>query len=523
MRMRHVIICGGLLGFAAASWATGCTYYVDDYYTPLTKLPDGGTSTTSSSSSSGGTGGDDGGPPPGCIPSENVDAVSDTCGVFVSSSQGDDGNAGSKATPLKTIGAALALAKGKPVYVCGESFAESVSVSADATLYGGLDCANGWVYDAAKKTQVNASADAVALTISKATTNVQVFDFAITSATAAKDGGSSIAVLVAQAAASFTRCDVVAGDGKAGAPGAAFASAAQAGSTGNKGNDACSASFVVPGLEVTNACSDGQSISGQGGNGSTNSGGPGGAGSPGAAMNGGVGQDLNNPVCTDGTKGDDGAAGNPGLGATGLGTIAANGYTGVSGGEGTPGHVAQGGGGGGGSKGETTASVCPMGKGGGASGGSGGSGGCGGQGGKGGAFGGASLALVSIDATLSFTSVTLKAGNGGNGGDGGNGQSGGDGGTPGPGGTGSGALKPGCAGGVGGKGGSGGKGGGGTGGHSIAIAFTGKAPPMSGWTATQGKPGSGGVGDNANGNAGGGQGGLACTSLDFANPTSCTK
>ena len=60
-------------------------------------------------------------------------------------------------------------------------------------------------------------------------------------------------------------------------------------------------------------------------------------------------------------------------------------------------------------------------------------------------------------------------------------------------------LSVGCDGGLGGAGGKGGKGGGGTGGHSIAIAFTGAEPPKSGWMATTGAFGAGGLGGDAPG------------------------
>jgi hypothetical protein len=369
--------------------------------------PEGGTD--------GGDGGD-GGPPPGCIPSENVQAVADTCGVFVSSSMGDDTSGkGTKEAPYATLTKALAIAKGKPVYACGEVFdKETVAIAESATLYGALDCTKGWVYDASKKTQLTPTMDAIPLRISTATTTAEVFDFAVTSANATQPGGSSIAVLVAQATASFTRCDVVAGDGAAGAAGAPYQTSAQAGSNGNQGNPACSASTVVGADPVTNACGNPDSISGSGGNGRATNGDTGSPGSPLGATNGGPGDTGSG--CGPGTKGDDGDSfglATPGLGATGIGTVSASGYAGPSGGEGGQGKPGQGGGGGGGAKGEQTASVCPAGSGGGASGGSGGSGGCGGLGGKGGSAGGSSIALVSIDATLSFTSVKLTSGNGG--------------------------------------------------------------------------------------------------------------
>src|SRR5690606_31140931 len=66
-----------------------------------------------------GQGGAGGGTPTACIPSEVDGVVDDSCGVFVSSSLGDDNNAGDKAAPFATITAALAAANGRAVYLCG--------------------------------------------------------------------------------------------------------------------------------------------------------------------------------------------------------------------------------------------------------------------------------------------------------------------------------------------------------------------------------------------------------------------
>ena len=464
----------GLLVGTVLRTASGCVDWANDCRLNGECCPNGGAScisTTTTTTTTTGTGGDDGGPPPGCIPSENVGAIADTCGVFVSSSLGDDGNTGTQDKPLKSLPAAITMAqaKGKPVYACGETFgAEAVAITGDVTLYGALDCVHQktpWGYDASKKTSLAPSADAIALVISKDTTSVGVFDFAITSANAEQAGGSSIAVLVAQATASFTRCELTAGDGKDGAQGDVYQDAGAAGGNGNPGKDACSDAFVVPGLEVTNMCSP-DSVSGQGGNGSTGSGGDGSAGQPGTTLNGGKGEGT--ATCGVGTKGDDGAmfgAATSGLGATALGTLDAGGFSGATGGEGGAGKPGQGGGGGGGAKGGAGAGKCASAtSAGGASGGSGGAGGCGGLGGRGGRAGGASIAVASIGATLSFADVTLNVGKGGKGGDGGAGQLGGNGGDPGPGGIAKptySSLNDACPGGPGGKGGDGGKGGGG--------------------------------------------------------------
>ncbi|MFT3765692.1 MAG: PGRS family protein [Minicystis sp.] len=472
------------------------------------------------STSSTGTGGTGGSTPASCIPSENTTAVDDTCGVFVSSTLGDDTNAGTKDKPVKTITAALAKTNGMRVYACGESFTEAVTLSADAVIYGGVDCTAGWTYSAAKKTQLTADPDVVPLTITTSGTKVDVYDLAISAANASKDGGSSIGVLVAQATATFTRCDITAGNGKAGLPGAPYQGSAMSGTIGNKGNDACTASTVLPGDAVTNACAGGDSVSGPGGIGSQATGGPGGVGQPGATQNGGTGEAGGG--CGSGGLGDNGVNGLPGKGAEGLGSLSAGGFTGELGVDGKPGAPGQGGGGGGGAKGGTGTGKCTDGtKAGGASGGSGGSGGCGGAGGKGGNGGGSSIALASINGTLLFTGVTLKVGAGGTGGMGGPGQGGGNGGDPGP----AGKAKPtytslndACPGGKGGQGGLGGQGGGGRGGHALGIAFTGKAPPASDATtwkvSTPGTPGAGGTGDNTN-NTGDGMPGVAADAQQF--------
>jgi len=510
---RWSLVFSGILVVSALRGASGCFVdFANDCQRNNECCRDGTMNCHTADAGTGGngTGGGDAGTggstPAGCIPSENLAAVADTCGVFVSSTLGDDMNAGTaKDKPVKTLADALTKAKGKPVYACGESFTETVTIQADATLYGALDCTSDWRHVAEKNTQLTAGADAMPLTVGTATTSASVYDFAITSANAAKPGGSSIAVLVTQATASFTRCDVTAGNGMAGAPGEPFMGAeakAQAGTDGLAGNVACTANTVVGADTVTNMCGTADSTSGLGGNGSSTTGGAGSPGQPQSSMNFGTGENATD-LCKSGNDGDPGTAGSSGPGATAVGTLSASGYTGASGSPGNPGSVAQGGGGGGGAKGGTGTGKCPLGMTGGASGASGGSGGCGGQGGKGGGFGGASFALVSINATLTFVGTKLTAGLGGAGGDGGPGQAGGDGGGPGAGGK----AKPmfanlndGCAGGKGGVGGPGGKGGGGTGGHAIGIAATGKAPPPSGVVFTQGTPGMGGLGEGAMGN-----------------------
>ena len=455
------------------------------------------------------TGGGGGGTPAGCVPSGNASPIGGDCGVFVSSSLGDDGNDGSQAAPMKTLGRALELANfGKRrVYACAEQFDEAVEVLSGLSIFGGLDCTQGWTWVGdTLKTEVTAPEGMIPVTMrldGGAVNVVHMEDVHVLARKPSANGASSIAAVTEGVELEFTRCVLEAGDGAAGDEGTPYAMSATGGAVGNPGAEACSGSQLFGGAEQLNDCgtpndpSD-DSIGGSGGTGQQNSGGNGSSGLPESAMNFGTGEGAS--VCTAGTVGDDGAEGAPGEGATGIGSITDTGFTGASGTDGSRGLPAQGGGGGGGSKGGTGAGKCTVAaSAGGASGASGGSGGCGGLGGKGGGPGGASIALISLDARLNFVGVTLKTGRGGTGGMGGPGQIGGTGGDGGTGGTlpmGATSLHEGCNGGMGGVGGTGGPGGGGLGGHSIGIAYQGMIPTIESATTTieTGEAGTGGTG-----------------------------
>ncbi|WP_437894307.1 PGRS family protein [Sorangium sp. So ce124] len=453
----------------------------------------------------------------GCVPSETNDAVSDSCGVFVAAS-GNDGSAGTKAEPVKTLAEALRRARetGSDVYACAEPFGESVEVPAGVALFGGLDCESGWTWIGAQtKTTVAPEADAIPLTLARGEGTTRLEDIEARAHDALAKGGSSIAVLADGATAELARCALVAGNAADGDDGDDAPSVApERAPAGSNGVDACSDLDAVEGPDATlrggalveNACDGGVlSIGGAGGDGNVNTGSDG-ATSQGTAetARGGLGEPVNgawdcagNEPNGGGDFGVSGIAGEPGVGASGNGTLSRSGYTGVPGGDGTPGTPGQGGGGGGGAKGGR---LCTGGvSGAGASGGSGGAGGCGGLAGGGGRPGGASIALASVDASVTLIGCTLTAGRGGNGGKGGDLQPGGLGGNGGAGGVGVGGTNPGCAGGQGGKGGNGGPGGGGLGGPSLAIAFRGTPVVQQGQTSlTPGAPGTGGPGGSNN-------------------------
>ncbi|WP_438044120.1 PGRS family protein [Sorangium sp. So ce128] len=444
-----------------------------------------------------------------CTPSKH-ETVPSKCGVWVSSTLGDDANAGIQRAPLKTISEALQLSpdNGRRIYLCAQTFDEAVIVPGGHRLFGGLDCDDRWRWIGdKKKTTLTAPEGETPLSFDNGEGAAVIEDLHVIARSIPVThtelaGRSAIAANSSGVPVHFTRCILEAGDGAPGASGGAFVDgAAEKGMTGNFGNAACSATTVTGGLPVNNTCgtpddrSD-DSRGGTGGTGGLESGGDGSSGVPSDVMNGGKGE-TSAQRCTAGREGADGVDGSPGAGATGFGDLFLDGYTGPLAGDGTPGRRGQGGGGGGGAKGGTGAQMCPFeASAAGAGGGAGGAGGCGGLGGRGGGAGGVSIALFVGSASIDLNDVVLKTGRGGNGGAGGEGQPGGEGGDHGAAGTRGEAtgLNAACPGGRGGRGGQGGPGGGGLGGHSIVIAYAGIEPSLMNTTIELGEAGIGGRG-----------------------------
>jgi hypothetical protein len=516
VRTKPITITLLLLAGATVHAAAGCGP-ASDCPDLLLCLASGTGGATGSSTSTG----DGGATPAGCVPSENADPVADSCGVFVSSSLGMDGNGAVKAAPAKTIGKAIeqAKSKGGRVYACAEEFAEAVTIAQGVTIYGGLDCAKAWAYvGATKKTALTADADAIPLMVTSTASGTEIYDVAITAADAMKEGGSSIALLDDGAELLLARVDLVAGAGKAGASGAAQSKVVTpATAKGKDGADdpMCTmAGPLVGGVGGTNTCGGTSTDGGNGGQGTAGSDGEkGGDGLPLGASNGGVGESA--ASCDPGVKGSDGMAGIPGTGARGAGDLSASGYVAplaTTGGAGAPG---RGGGGGGGAKQCDATHAGP-------SGGGGGAGGCAGLAGTLGLSGGSSLGMVAIGAKLMLMSVTIATQNGGIGGVGGDGQPGGDGGLSGNA-TGGAA----CGGGKGGRGGAGGPGGGGAGGHAVGLAVKGGTlPDLATTKITHGNGAAGGLGGSMDMTAQTkGDDGLGCSTLDLTTPMSpaCTK
>src|SRR5688500_16475544 len=112
-------------GCLVALWllgGVGCKDYAADCELNGECLPGpgagGSSSGTGGSGGDGGQGGSAGSTPTECVPSEASDAVGSDCGIFVSSSPGDDDNLGGLDKPVATIKRALEIAGSKPIYVC---------------------------------------------------------------------------------------------------------------------------------------------------------------------------------------------------------------------------------------------------------------------------------------------------------------------------------------------------------------------------------------------------------------------
>jgi hypothetical protein len=527
-RARFFLAASSLTAAGAALWASGC----GSFYEKCTE--DGECKPFR----------DAGAVTPACMGDPTVDPqlISEKCGVFVRGDPTDDDDGmGSPTQPFQTLGAAIGAVKDKWIFVCTKnSFTEAVKAGRDGLhIYGGFDCSTPtkWVWKMDTKTKLEGKVDQIALSVTGQ--SVIVKNFAIQAASATKEGGSSIAVLVHDASVEFDRCDLTAKDGAKGKSGTSPGDDPLLnGDPGAVGLDACGAGVSHRGgIGKTKQCPGGlTSIAGNGGDGGLFSGStalPGGNGANGspadptrpAAGKGGLGEGLNTlSKCGPGEAGADGVPGDSGAGATSLGELTPEGYTGSKGSDGKPGKPGQGGGGGGGAKGalSTTCGAMvidvP-----GASGGAGGTGGCQGALGGGGGSGGSSIALVSIDASIVLKDTTLTSGKGGTGGKGGDGQRAGSGGAGGDLGHGAGIAKDSCRGGGGGAGGKGGPGGGGQGGHSLAVAVKGGSVKGGIFKLDLQEKGVGGPGGAFNTTANSGQGGDGLTGQcwDFVSKKSC--
>jgi hypothetical protein len=424
------------------------------------------------------------GVPEGCDPSADPkDApacVVNEYGVFVDATAGNDSNAGTRESPVKSIGTALGKLSGKPrVYICDGTYAEHVKLTSAVSLFGGFAC-GAWTYSGTKA-KIAPQDVGYALEVSKVSGATAIADLAFAAQPGTEAAPSSIAAFVSGSpAVTFRRVTLTADKG-------ASAAAQPKAANGTLMSSTPTASTLNG--NAGDATNGGAAQSCTCANGGTSKGGNGGNvgidGVPGETA-----QSSPNPATATGEAGTvvDCAAGSgphvngrPGSDApnasaavaiTKLGTLSEAGWQPEAGADGANGPAGQGGGGGGGSAGGGGGGAC---------------GGCGGDAGKGGAGGGASVALLALDSPVTLAACTLTtadAGAGGAGGAGGDGAGGGIKGARG------GAA---CDGGNGGKGGNGGAGAGGAGGISAGVLYKGAKPTIDA-TITIGAKGAKGAG-----------------------------
>jgi hypothetical protein len=424
-------------------------------------------------------------------------------GVYVTKT-GSDAAAGTKGAPLRSIAAAITKAKTlnkKAVYVGAGSYAESLTISAGVSLYGGFDAT--WTRNPGVVTEIVGSSPVVRF--ESITTATLIDTVRIKASDAIAFGESSIAI-VATGSQMIELLDVEieAGIGAVGADGTngSIGENGFNGATGNPGVEKSTSSgcfnrpMPIVGAGGFSACGM------NGGNGGlpgvgANAGLQGGTG--GGGTMGGFGGAIAGPggAGFDGFTGYNGPAGG---GGGSLGTFSGTVYVPAAGILGETAGNGNGGGGGGGGGGGIIDCIST-----GSSGGGGGGGGCAGTGGIGGGGGGGSFGVIAVDSSIVIRSSTVTASRGGAGGRGGTGGTGGTGGLGMAGGLYGGATEQNDGGqagggGPGGNGGNGGPGGGGGGGPSAAVVCIGGGSinvPQTMLVA-----GTGGAGGTSFGNAG---------------------
>lgn len=460
----------------------------------------------------------------GCMPSGSIDepdslGLDEDCdgfdgdltrAVFVDQTGGNDGNAGTRASPLQTFAAALASGKTQ-IYLSTGTFA-SANVTTAVAVFGGYTPSGAWPRTSTHSV-LNGS-----LTAQPADAGRVVFDrLDVNGDAGVAAGEASVALRLISAAASSQLRDLhltasVGANGSAGAP-------APASANGNQGTDGVAgdlgAQAGVGGAGANCGDAGSSSVGFDGGSGATVL--------PGDGVNG---DDLASGgagglavVCDGGTcTANAGVVGGPGANgmmstvrpadppSTFLGSVVANQWRGATLVTWTPAQPGHPGGGGGGGGGIIDLAMALAARGGGA--GGGGSGGCGARSGGAGGPGGASIALLLINSSPTLRNVVLTTTQGGRGGDGAAAGTPGMGGVGGLGGAGEtaplGTAGAGATGGLGGTGGPGRQGPGGWGGPIIGVFCSGtSAPSIDGTTTWQmGTPGVAGNGD-PNGLAGG--------------------
>lgn len=437
-------------------------------------------------------------PPPGCdikkVPSEDPCVVDESAGIFVSAALGSSAGDGTRKKPFASIQAGIDFAKAskRRVYVCAETYKESVVFADGISVFGNIDCSQGvWKPTTSRALVASPTSPAATAIDLETPTRIDSLDVVAPDVAA----GSSIAMVVATSNMRLVNVRLHGGNAAAGADGGNGMQLTDSGAAKNgvdaNGDTTCNTmSFICLGGPSspggTNQCMGKSITPGAGGAG----GDPGHKTSEydqnisGYAWH--VKSTASNPGGLTGTGGTIGMNGKPGVGYF-------NGETrSWSSGDGTAGTDGGAGLGGTGGAGYYTAEPNPA-----ASyvgyqhwgiaGGGGGAGGCPGLAAEPGKGGGASVGLLSFTASLVIEASTIESSDGGAGGKSGIPS------VPTLGGAGGASKLSALAGGQGGIGGNAGVSGNGSGGPSFAIAANkDNMPSVDGATSLKpGKPGPG--------------------------------
>ena len=273
MRMRHsygisaATVVGLTLALAATAMQTSCflVFNLDDCSQyPRPECFDGGS----------GSDGGEGGPPPDCSgdPTTDPAIVTDTCGVFVSTSAAPGGD-GKQATPFQTFAEAAA-AKPARVFACAGAYTETMQVlfSGGVEVYGGFsDCgATSWTWSASVQAQIATVAGVPGVVLDGGANKLENVSVTAPSVPMTMSGGSSIALLVNGGSLEMMNGALTAGDAQDGAAGTTVADDPMLdGAVGTSGAGTCDTGATSPGaLGATNTCATGgSSTAGNGGNG----------------------------------------------------------------------------------------------------------------------------------------------------------------------------------------------------------------------------------------------------------------
>lgn len=394
---------------------------------------------------------------------DGIDGDADTA-IFVSTA-GMDTNDGTRASPVRTITAALALAgesiaRRNQILVFHGEYEGRIDLPPGMTIAGGY-CDDGHRDLTACRTTLKTSAS-LGVEI-RGSDRVTLEGLTIASSQGTGAGESSVAIRVVDAHdITLSRVEATGGDGVDGGAGESGTVGA-AGGMGGNGNGRTS-----PGSQGASACGGAGGVGGNGGSAPTGAGSPGTQGGSAGMIAGGLGGNGADAASGGGvgSVGYAGGAGASGAGGAAFGTIGAAGdYLAADGRDGIVGGGGSGGGGGGGGGAGAAFEA--------GAGGGGGGGGCPGTPGHAGTGGGGSFGAMFVRvAGLRLPGSVFTGGHGGHGGAGGNGANGGAGGAGGSGAGGAGGVAgSGGTGGAGGPGGAGGSGGGGAGGPSVGALF----------------------------------------------------